>query len=303
MDTDNSTFRQLETHRTVGFAVTLLSTLVMTFVCFFSEDHMQTATLGGLLSILVGLFVTHTHRCRKIEQQQNVLFRRLKIPFTLATEPGFFQHYDSFATSIVQLAEQPDAVLREFALMKLETIADEVRALAQGTVVFTATETWRTVYQKLLESLHVKVYYSVAWVKTGEYWNDPPGRQSMRLNYELVARGFRIERVLILPDELWAFDSPTPSPEIIPWIGEQIEHGIHVALVRESELVYEPDLLQDFGIYGDKAVGIQELDDRSRTVRFILHFDKASLRNAHDRWERLALYTTSYSETLDQVLS
>ena len=34
-----------------------------------------------------------------------------------------------------------------------------------------------------------------------------------------------------------------------------------------------PDLLADFGIYGDRAVGTQELDEQSRTVRFTLSFD------------------------------
>ena len=56
----------------------------------------------------------------------------------------------------------------------------------------------------------------------------------MRLNYDLVTRGFRIERILILPDELWPFEERLPSPEIRPWIEEQQERGIRVSLVRES---------------------------------------------------------------------
>jgi hypothetical protein len=72
-------------------------------------------------------------------------------------------------------------------------------------------------------------------------------------------------------------------------------------LVRESEIAAEPDLLVDFGIYDDRATGIQELDDRSRTLRFILSFDRPSMKLARDRWSRLALYATSYSDLLDQA--
>jgi hypothetical protein len=54
-------------------------------------------------------------------------------------------------------------------------------------------------------------------------------------------------------------------------------------LVRESELRCEPDLLIDFGIYGNQATGIQELDLDGRTQRFILDFDARSVELAHDR--------------------
>ena len=67
---------------------------------------------------------------------------------------------------------------------------------------------------------------------------------------------------------------PLPAPAIRPWIDEQNDHGIWVSLVRESEIAAEPDLLADFGIYGDRAIGIQELDEQSRTLRFVLHFDR-----------------------------
>ena len=52
---------------------------------------------------------------------------------------------------------------------------------------------------------------------------------------------------------------------------------------------------------GDRATGVQELDDQSRTLRFILHFDPQNIRLARDRWTRLLLYTTSYADLLDQT--
>lgn len=71
------------------------------------------------------------------------------------------------------------------------------------------------------------------------------------------------------------------------------------ALVREHELAGEPDLLCDFGIYGQRAVGRQELDERAQTLQFVLHFDPQSRREAHQHWERLQLYAKNYDNFLD----
>ena len=70
--------------------------------------------------------------------------------------------------------------------------------------------------------------------------------------------------------------------------------------MRESQIATEADLLVDFGIYGDRAVGIQELDEQSRTIRFVLDFDRQSLNLACDRWDRIALYATPYADLLDR---
>ena len=182
----------------------------------------------------------------------------------------------------------------------MEVIGEEVATLAKGQVVFDATETWRAAYQRVLETMRVKTYYSVAWVRTNGYWNDTPGRQSMRFNYELIERGFRIERVHILPDELWPFDEKMPTGGILEWLVEQQGRGIIVSLVRESDLAKEPDLLRDFAIYGDRAMGIQDLDEESHTVRFILSFDQPSIRQALAQWERLTLFSNSFQNLLDR---
>ena len=58
-----------------------------------------------------------------------------------------------------------------------------------------------------------------------------------------------------------------------------VGHGIWVMLVRESDIAGEPDLLADFGIYGERATGVQELDDQSRTLRFILYFDPQNIES------------------------
>jgi hypothetical protein len=135
---------------------------------------------------------------------------------------------------------------------------------------------------------------TVAWVRTNDYWNDVPGRQSMQFNYELVGRGFRIERVHILSDELWPFDQKLPTGGILEWLVEQRGRGIYVSLLRGSDLSKEPDLVRDFAIYGDRATGTQELDEQSHTVRFVLAFDEQTIRQSLDRWERLKLFSSSF---------
>jgi hypothetical protein len=50
-----------------------------------------------------------------------------------------------------------------------------------------------------------------------------------------------------------------------------------VPLVRKSALSREPELLCDPGIYGNRAIGVRELDERSHTLRFALAVDPESV--------------------------
>lgn len=282
----------------VGIA--LVGSLTMALVSAFAPIPAQIAVLGACVSVLAGLFVAYVEQEDVRERRRAELLEKLRIPLALAPEHDLFDQYTAFAEALAELAGQADPVLRQFALLKLASITEQVQSMARGTVVFASTETWRTVYEQLLESPGLDSYRSVAWVKTRDYWQDPPGRQSMRLNFELARRGMRIERIVILRDHLWTKLDPLPSPDIRAWIEEQHNQGIWVSVVRESELASEPDLLTDFGIYDDRAIGVQELDDQSRTMRFILCFDRPSLKLARDRWARIALYATSYSDLLDR---
>jgi hypothetical protein len=45
-------------------------------------------------------------------------------------------------------------------------------------------------------------------------------------------------------------------------------------------------------IYGDRATGPQELDEKSHTLRFVLAFDETKIRQALDQWERLRLFAS-----------
>lgn len=301
MKADNSGDRRrsvLLSFKFVGTA--LVGSLTMALVSALAPLQAEIAVIGSFVSILAGLFLAYMEQDEQREKRRSELFEHLKVPMELAPEDELFQHYVTIADALSGLARQEDPVLRQFALMKLSSIGGQVQSLARGTVVFSNTETWRVVYEQILQSPGLSTYHSVAWVKTADYWQDQPGRQSMRLNFEMVRRGLRIDRIVILRDTLWPKGHHLPSAEILPWISEQHDQGIWVSLVRESDIGAEPDLLSDFGIYDDRAAGIQELDDRSRTLRFILHFDQPSIRHARERWGRLLLYADSYADLVDR---
>jgi hypothetical protein len=52
------------------------------------------------------------------------------------------------------------------------------------------------------------------------------------------------------------------------------------------------------GIYGEDAVGLQQTDFEGKTVRFELHFDANSVRQAVERWNQLQLYAMPLEQQL-----
>lgn len=280
----------------------LVGSLAMAVVSIFAPPPAQVAALGACVSVLAGLFLAYLEQEDVRECRRESLLRQLLTPLRLAPEHELFDQYRAFAGALSALADQPDPVLRRFAMLKLSAIAGQLGSLAHGKIVFHATESWRTVYEQVLESPPLTCYRSVSWVKTRDYWQDPPGRQSLRLNYDLVRRGLRIRRIVVLRGDLWPADERLPALAVRPWIEQQHAHGIELSLVRESDLGCEPELLADFGVYGGRAVGVQELDEQARTVRFLLDFDPQAVRLALDRWERIAIYATPYAELWEPPL-
>lgn len=203
-------------------------------------------------------------------------------------------------TGVAAILSQPDEILRRIALTRLAAISEEVKALAGGKVVFTATEAWRATYEHILCLPDVRHYRSVAWIRNEDYWQDVPGQRSMQLNYDLLLEGVRIERILILCDFFWPAAALLPAADIRRWIDQQHNEGIWIGLVRESDIEGEAGLLADIGIYGDRATGTWELDGQCRTVRFTLDFSAQGRLLAEEQWMRLLLFATSYEALLDR---
>lgn len=274
-----------------------VATATVAFACVPSREGLALAVGFGLSVGLLSYLVT---RLRHAVQAA----RGLGIPLTLAAVPRLLGQYERLGAAFAAVAGRQDPLFREMALARLDRVGQELETLAGGTVLFVGTETWRVAYEQLLRSPGLHTYRSAAWVRTPNYWRDGPGRHSLALNYELHDAGrLNVERIVIVADELWPADEHFPSDEILSWADEQHRHAIWVGLVRESALGGEPDLPSDFGIYGYRAVGIQELDDQARTARFRLSFEFADVEAAEDRWRRLAVYAVSYGELLDRAAS
>lgn len=225
----------------------------------------------------------------------------LETPFLLARDADILERYGMITESLKLVSQNSDSIYRKIALEHLDDVARRASAIAEGKFVFEGTETWRIVYERLLRSPGLHLYRSVAWVKNANYWQDEPGRKSMAVNFELHEAGkLNIERIVILADVLWPQDNLWPVESLRQWVHEQHVRGIWVKCVRESILAQELDLVGDIGIYGSRAVGTQELDDQSRTVRFTLDFDYAKVSAAEERWRRLAVYAESWADYLDR---
>jgi hypothetical protein len=285
--------------RFIGAAVA--GSIVMALVATFAPPVAQLAVLGAFISILGGLFLSYLGQEEHRERKRAEVIESLSVPLSLAADEDLFRLYQEISRSLIALARRPDPVLRRIALAKIASVAEQIGGLASGKVVFALTEAWRTVYEELLSSPDIWKYRSVAWVRTPRYWQDEPGKRSMRANFEAAHRGVQVERIIILRDELWPHEQPLPTAAILPWIEEQHNHGLWILLGRESDLSREADLLVDMGIYGDRAVGIQELDESGRTLRFTLDLDPEALKAADARWQRLLLFVRSFRSMLDQL--
>ncbi|VTR91600.1 Membrane protein OS=Rhodopirellula europaea SH398 GN=RESH_05017 PE=4 SV=1 [Gemmata massiliana] len=271
-----------------------LGSALMGLVAAFGSPSAQLACLGCLISVVSGLFLAYLGQEEERESRRNAAVESLSVPLALAGDPAVFRVYRCLCDGLLAVAQLPGGILREAVVQKLESVTGQVAELGEGRMTFALTEGWRTVYERLLLSPGLKSYRSVAWVRTKDYWQDAPGRESMRANFEAVNRGVVIERIVILSDSLWPSEASAPSSNIRPWLKEQHGRGVRVSIVREVEIEREPDLFTDTGIYGTKAVGVQELDEASRTLKFTLDLDPQSVGEAEERWKRLRLYARAF---------
>lgn len=270
---------------------------MISLICVFASPEAQLAALGGMVSILAGILISFVEQQSENERRREELLSRLQVPISLLRHPQLFQSYSELSDRLTQIAAHDDDVLREFSLLKLSSIDNQLALLSRGEIIFSSTESWRTVYERLLQSREIGPYRSIAWVKSSTYWQDVPGQKSMELNFRLIQEGLVIQRLVIIRDSIWPTDGRLEG-EILAWLEQQHASGIQVSLIRESSLVAEPDLKVDCGIYGDRAVGIQELDEDSRTIRFSLMFDPTIVRLFEDRWARLQLYSEPFNKVI-----
>src|SRR5688572_565048 len=190
-------------------------------------------------------------------------------------------------TAIIAGATHPNPAFQKLLAPHLAALTEQTRPWLHGQLTYPNTEAWRAAYELVLSDPEITEYRSVAWVKSEDYWQDLPGQHAMQFNYALLDRGMKIERMLILGWNLWPPEWTLPQTSIRRWTDEQHYRGIEIRLIREADLLSEPHLLGDFGMYGERATGRQELDDACRTSCFTLSFDIAAIQLVRERWARL----------------
>jgi hypothetical protein len=174
MPRDDRYFRRsaLLSFRFLGTAV--LGSLTMALVAAFGPLPAQIAVLGAFISILGGLFLSYLAQDDEREQQRTEVLEQLSLPLSLAGDQELYGQYLTISRGLIGLGRESDPILRQIALVKLASVASQISDLADGKVVFSLTEAWRTVYEQLLRCPQLRQYQSIAWVHTADYWEDQP---------------------------------------------------------------------------------------------------------------------------------
>lgn len=90
------------------------------------------------------------------------------------------------------------AIFRKQVILRLRDILERLRRLVEGRLIFESTETWRTVYEDVLQTCETRRYLSVALIRSDDYWRDSPGENSLEFNFALLAHGFYVHRVFLI---------------------------------------------------------------------------------------------------------
>ncbi|MDX1928304.1 MAG: hypothetical protein SFV81_17385 [Pirellulaceae bacterium] len=286
---------KINVNRSVAHNLIIAASLLAAIGLHFCNPQILLLYIALLSSSSLALLLRRSADRSRLESEHAI-----DLPFAIAHDKEVYDEYVAIAKALKHISQIPDQVFREAALQQIAVAKSELERVAEGTLTFEGTESWRLVYESLLRSNHVFLYRSAAWVKSSQYWQDEPGKQSAQLNLHLVDRQhLNIERIFILSDSVWPPDQRFPSEPILGWIDEHHRHGMWIKLVRESAIANETDLLSDFGIYGSHAVGEQIQDDKCRTIRFILRFNFEAVVDAEKRWQRLGIYSQAYRDLLE----
>jgi hypothetical protein len=250
--------------------------------------------------IVIGLMGVVLSRLRK-QALPGQFSGILQTAIELAADRDIYPRYRRLTEGLKLVGQRKDTIYRQIALEQLDELLRRSEIIAEGQFTYDGTEAWRIAYERLLRSPGLYLYRSVAWVKHVDYWHDEPGRKSMAVNFELLAEGrLTVERIAIFADELWPEGELWPAEPLRQWLSEQHSRGVVIKFVRQSALGKESDLLVDMGIYGSRALGIQQLDAACHTIRFTLSFDASHVANAEERWDRLSVYAESFTDYLDR---
>ena len=265
----------------ISALVAFTLTVLIAVVCSLTQNTaVLIGFLGAYVSIAISLLFDSLNKIRQLRETNQVFGKVINDQ----------QALDFCTRSVNQLAKSAgytDQVYKGLLKNRLNNINNEMDKLSSGVFEFKA-ESWRKPWRELLSRKEVKLYRSVSLVKSERYWQDKPGKESIEFNKSIAGR-VCIERIFIIWDNLWESD------KIKEWILDQKQGGIKVFVVKKSELPAQEELLHDFGIYGDIAVGYQILDEECNTLKFKLSFNKDYYLKTEERFNQLKVYSTEDS--------
>ncbi|WP_436717759.1 hypothetical protein U8335_13830 [Roseiconus lacunae] len=293
-------FRSRRSLTVGGFCVGLAGGCLVGLASYFGGPIEQIGALGIIISSVMGLQFSQLQQATQDDEQLKQVLEVAGLHRELLLQSDLFSVHIRIARALNSLAQSDNATLRNHAVASLSDLHAKISEMSEGKLIFENTETWRTVYERLLRKPEVSFYRSISWFRNAAYWQDLPGKKSLQLNCELAEDRLLIHRTVIAPESLWPKGKNLPLPPLLEWIEEQHIHGIWIRLVREEDIRSEPALIVDLGIYGETAVGTQLVDENGQTSRFELDFREDERKAAEAIWDRLNLFATSYAELLDR---
>ena len=277
--------------------VTVLGGFGLALAFVLGNQTAQLAILGGYLSVLIGVATAGVERSattnrligelRKSLQEVSKVRDTDHLSIRLARDSQIQDFYAETIDALEAVFSVTDGIFRELVKEEMNEFLHNLNNVWSSNSLLYRGELWRRPYRMILQQPDVMEYLSVAWIKSESYWQDEPGKESLIFNYEL-ARSKRIHRLFIVPDSLWH------SNQVKTLVGAHKANKIEVSLVKESGLPFE--LREDFGIYGQRAVGYQKTNERCETQEFELHFDQRAINIAHRRFDELLRFAIGDAE-------
>lgn len=255
------------------------------------------AIVGAGVCAVGGIVLAHIGRSRPQEGAGEPAV----VPSELAADAELSRLNSVLHDALIAVASQPDGSRKDAVTQKLVALGVQFRAVSTGAGSASGSESWHVAHDAVLAVPDLMEYRAVIRVWTPEVAQDAASQESLRATLAAARRGVLVERILVLPDALWAVGQHLPAADIRPWIESQQAHGFRVILVRERDLGPVTDPVIDICVFDDWAVGTRDLDANARTTRVVLDFAPAVVRAARDRLDHLSRVGIPFGELLDRA--
>lgn len=286
----------------VGIAL-LLECLIGSGIAFIAEssldDHGKVIFLLVLISIFIGLIIAILFKIIVFVYEIKESFRE----YTSKTDSSLtWEFHEKTIKNLKELAHasfRDDLIFKDLVHERFEDFYSSLYEYSRGHFRFNA-ESFRIHWRKLIESEEAKFYHSTALVNTPNYWQDGIGTKATTFTIE-VSKTKKVRKIFIINDKLWE------NASIKRWINDQKQQGknadkdkgLEVYVIKEKNIGKNEDVVYDFGIYGERAVGYQELLEVANNefrMTYNLYFSQEWIQLTKRRFDRLMEYAPHDTE-------